>query len=373
MNETLRLTEVTYSFATGGSERIAADVAEHVVAAGGLATACATHGGRGAISERLESAGIPAVPLDVGAGRVGKSVVLWRHLSRFRPHTLHVHHLNMLAAVYRTARKAGVQRIVCTEHTDREVRNDPSSRALAQRYGPQVELLTVVYPGMAEYFARVIAVPRSEIRVIPNGVDVELFRPRLEESRTNPDGRTVLGYVGRLHPDKDPMNLLRAVAKLGNSERKKLRIAVVGDGQCREQAHRFVEAEDLGETVQFLGEQARIPELLRDWDALVLPSRTEGLPVAVLEAMSTGLPVIATDVGGVREAVADAGVIVPPEDPSALADAIRSIVTDPQLRGCMGRRARERAVSSYDRKTMLSAYMSALFPQLRDRSSAGDA
>jgi glycosyltransferase involved in cell wall biosynthesis len=178
--------------------------------------------------------------------------------------------------------------------------------------------------------------------VIPNAVDVDAY-PQAPLERALPR----LISVGRLAAPKDWSTLLSALAELDPETFAEL--VIVGDGPDRER----VEDERnrrLPERVRLLGERDDVPGLLSDADVFVLASRSEGLPLSVVEAMAAGLPVVASDVGGLRELVRDGetGVLVPPGDPAALADALRPLLADRELRRRLGSAGRVRAETLFD-------------------------
>lgn len=170
---------------------------------------------------------------------------------------------------------------------------------------------------------------------IPNGVDTRHFRPGLPEERRQareafaiPEGRLAV-YAGRLSAEKGVDTLLDAVARLP-ATRGSLNLAVLGDGP--ETAALKAQAARLRvlPRVRFVGAVANVADWLRAADLFVLPSRTEGLPVSLLEAMATGLPCVATRVGGTPQVLQDGhhGRLVPPEDPGALAAALHETSVD---------------------------------------------
>lgn len=150
----------------------------------------------------------------------------------------------------------------------------------------------------------------------------------------------LLVSVGRLKEPKDFSTLVRALARLDDVPHRAL---VAGDGPDREALE--AEIAELGVAVELPGERRDVPELLAGADAFVLSSRSEGLPISILEAMSAGLPVVASAVGGVPELVVDGetGLLVPPGDPEALADALGRLLGDAELRRRLGAAGRERA------------------------------
>jgi glycosyltransferase involved in cell wall biosynthesis len=179
--------------------------------------------------------------------------------------------------------------------------------------------------------------------VIPNAVDVDAY-PQAPLERAVPR----LISVGRLAAPKDWTTLLSAVASL--DPQAFVELVIVGDGPDRERVQEELAARSLDRRVRLLGEHDDVPHLLADADVFVLASRSEGLPLSVIEAMAAGLPVVASDVGGLRELVRDGatGTLVPPGDPAALADALRLLLADRELRRRLGTAGRERAKALFD-------------------------
>jgi glycosyltransferase involved in cell wall biosynthesis len=178
--------------------------------------------------------------------------------------------------------------------------------------------------------------------VIANAVDVETY-PQAPLERAVPR----LISVGRLAAPKDWPTVLLGLEGLDPDAFAEL--VIVGDGPERERVEEALDKRSLGR-VRLLGERKDVPSLLADADVFVLASRSEGLPLSVIEAMAAGLPVVASDVGGLRELVRDGetGALVPPGDPAALADALRPLLADRELRRRLGTAGRERAKTLFD-------------------------
>jgi glycosyltransferase involved in cell wall biosynthesis len=217
----------------------------------------------------------------------------------------------------------------------------------------------------------------ESVRVIYNGVDTGAFRPAdpAERSATRrtlglADDAVVLMTVGSLKPIKGADVLLRAVAPLMR-EQPRLRLVLVGDGPDRGSLERQARELSIADRVSFLGLRADVDRLLRAADALVLPSRSEALPTVLLEAMAAGLPVVATRVGGVPEIVDEdrSGLMVPPEDASALGGALARIASDPALRRSLGQRGRAVVESRFRVETMCENRM-AYFEEVLARGPA---
>jgi glycosyltransferase involved in cell wall biosynthesis len=195
-------------------------------------------------------------------------------------------------------------------------------------------------------------IPAARIRAIPNGVDTRRFAPpgpaerrRLRRDLGLPPVPVVV-YAGRLSPEKGVDVLVDAWAE---ARRRGVvaTLCVVGDGPERGALERRARDRGVLGAVRFAGAIADVAPWLRAAEALVLPSRTEGLSVALLEAMSCGLPVVATDVGGTRAAAGGAAVLVPPADPRALAEALAAVLADPARAALLGEAARRRVLSRY--------------------------
>jgi glycosyltransferase involved in cell wall biosynthesis len=185
--------------------------------------------------------------------------------------------------------------------------------------------------------------------VIPNGVDTNRFRP---DAARRERMRPALGIgnefawlaAGRLMWKKDYPTMLRAMARQRTGV-----LLIAGEGPLRVQLHSL--AGELGVHARFLGARQDMAELMNACDGLLLSSVVEGLPMVLLEAAASGLPSIATNAGGVREAVLDGhtGYVVPSGEPVALAEAMSRLVDLPaEARQRMARAAREHALARFD-------------------------
>jgi glycosyltransferase involved in cell wall biosynthesis len=186
--------------------------------------------------------------------------------------------------------------------------------------------------------------PPDRLVVVYNGV-----RDIPPEYRANPDGEPVrVCAVARLEPPKDFPTLITALSLL---EDQRWTLDLVGDGPLESEIRRLSKARGIAERVRFLGYQADPAHVYARSQIFVLASRSEALPRSILEAMRAGLPVVATDVGGVSELVAhrETGLLAPPQDPAALAAAISELQATPGLRREYGDRAR----SLYERRFRL--------------------
>ena len=187
--------------------------------------------------------------------------------------------------------------------------------------------------------------------VIPNAVDVSSAPQAAPEHE-----KAQIVAVGRLKPPKDFLTLLRALAVL---PRGTFEAVIVGDGPDRTRLAREIDELGIEESVQLLGERSDVPALLAESDVFVLSSKSEGLPVSVLEAMAAGLPTVASRVGGVPELVADGeqGLLVPPGDVGALAAALARLIAEPATRRRLGDAARARAEAQFGLEPFRQAHV----------------
>ncbi len=201
--------------------------------------------------------------------------------------------------------------------------------------------------------------PSGRLEVIPNGIAPDPWLPDPWLADAVPDqGNKRAGepctavMVGRFKAPKDPVTLVNAWARVGASHR----LLLVGDGPMRPEVEALILKQGLDGRVAVLGARDDVPVLLRAADIFVLSSRWEGMPLAVIEAMMSGLPVVATDVGGVSEAVVhgETGFLVPMGDPDALALALDRLLADPALRRRMGEAGRRRALEHFTEERMLA-------------------
>jgi glycosyltransferase involved in cell wall biosynthesis len=179
--------------------------------------------------------------------------------------------------------------------------------------------------------------------------------------------------VGRLDPVKDQAGLVRAFAHLRRQHPAAI-LVIAGDGPCRPELEALIGALALGSDVRLLGERKDVPEVLRAMDVFVLPSLAEGISNTILEAMATGIPVVATRVGGSPELVLDGhcGALVDPGNRDALAAAIAGYLAEPRQREGHGHLARRLAVTRFGLETMRQNY-AALYTDLVSRAVGSDA
>lgn len=273
----------------------------------------------------------------VGARRILRHVV--RELRALGPRLVHV--VDAWPLGFIAARLARVPRLLVTHHTPALPRSENAVGRLIWAAG-WLARPEVIYTSEADR--------RRDRRggvVIPLGIDVERFVP----AASRPAGQ-VVGTVARLVAQKG-IDVLVDAAPAVLARHPGARFVVVGDGPLRGE----LEAAASGLPFEFRGDRADVPEQLRSFDVFALPTRFEGLCIAVLEAQAAGVPVVATPVGGIVETVLPGatGTLVPVDDPAALADAICAVLDDPARFAATAAEARRRVEERYSIDRMVEA------------------
>lgn len=251
-------------------------------------------------------------------------------------------------AAYRAARKLRVPFVITVHGFDA---HRGFKRWLRGRVRRRATRVVAVSEALREYVMKTDRVPSDRIVTIPNGIDTKKFRPG---EKKDEDVFTIVA-VGRLVPEKAYDVLLRAVATLRGFN---WQLQICGDGPERTRLKKLGKELRVSRQIKFLGAINNIPGVLRTADVFVHPSQTEGHGRAILEGMATGLPVIATSVGGTPEAITDGetGLLVPPDDPGMLAAAIRRIQSDRALAHGLGERARAAVIEKFSVERMRAFY-----------------
>jgi glycosyltransferase involved in cell wall biosynthesis len=275
---------------------------------------------------------------------------LMQLLRRLQPFAVHTHHIGPLLYGGLAARLAGVRALVHTEH-------DTWHLSSARRRRLQLSALALLRPRLVASAQAVAAglmqsIPTSRPRIIPNGIDTVQFSPadRAEARRTLglPLTMQIVGTAGRLDPVKGHDLLIRALAELP----RHVLLAIAGDGSSRPVLEELARSLKVHERTMFLGQIDDTATFYRSLDVFCLPSRCEGLPLVLLEAQACCVPVVATDVGAVREALGgNATCLVRPDDVEGLAGGIRQAL---QTRTDVN--SRPFIVEQYDARQMARAY-----------------
>lgn len=369
----VRVTTMIDSLLAGGAERVAVELAcaldrEH------FEPHVLVTRGDGPLRSLLESADVPFTMLDRTAS---VEVAPWRAAHRHLVTScdlLHSHKFGSNAWGALLSRTARVP-LVVHEHnfseTPTRVRRVLDRHWIASRAGR----VLCVSDSVADV-ERACGVPERLIEVVPNGVRLDAAWPRgAARAELGIDARSfTVGIVGRLRPEKAHDVLLEAVASVARAGRD-LRLCVVGDGPCRAELQLQAARLGIDGRVTWAGERRDAATLAAAFDVSVISSHWEGMPLAALEGMAAGVPLVATSVGGLTTLLADgAGLLVPPADPAALAAALDRLITDADRRARLGAAGRTRVAEHYSFDGMVRRVQQVYAAVLAERSprSAAD-
>ncbi len=365
----LRVLHLISGLGVGGAERTLQRLVVGL-AARGVAQQIVSLAGLGVIGEQLKQAGYPVATLGIGGpasllqglGRLG------RILASFEPHVFQtwMYHADLLGALLR-GRAPGAAlawNLRGSRRGARELgwRTYLVARTCA-RLSPRADVAVANSWAGREGHARMGYRPRRWL-VIPNGVDLQRFRPdaarRAQARRAlGVSQETVLiGSVGRDHPIKGYEHLISAFGRLAG-EYQEIALALLGRGldPGNPRLAAKIEAEGLAGRVHLLGPQEDVARWLPAFDLFVSPSLSEGFPNAVAEAMASGVPCVVTEVGDSARLVGETGRVVPPGDARALAEAIRALLAlSPEARRQLGAAARARVEENYSLVKSVQAY-----------------
>jgi glycosyltransferase involved in cell wall biosynthesis len=357
--------QILPSLVVGGAERLVVHLVEHLSRERFSPVCICLESPLGTHYEaRVQALGAPLYFLGKGAGASGSVLRQLNALFRqYRPTVVHTHIIGLnyaypLMLRYRTP--ARVHTVHSFAQREVGVRVGAWVRMLAFRYRLGGVVPVAVAEEVRASIQQLYGYPDPPL--IPNGIPTDEYAP-------NPDARaqwrqahgiephaTVLVHVGRFAPPKNHALLVEAFAQVRADA--PLYLLLVGGGELEDAVREQVSALGLQERVRFLGIRADVADILWASDVFVLSSRVEGNPLSVMEAMSAGLPVVSTAVGGVPELVraGETGLLVPSEDAGALAQAMQALVDDPARRQAMGAAARQHAVEHLDIRHTVRGY-----------------
>jgi glycosyltransferase involved in cell wall biosynthesis len=349
-------------FGFGGLERVVLDLIKGLDRSRFNPSLCSLLNPHPEMIGVMRDLGVATYVLDKGAGV--NYILPFRLSSLFlRDHADIVNAHDIGATLYSVAaaRLAGIGKVVHVEHSQilTKHRFMPVYRWVF-RHG--ITRAIAVSEDLRRYLCTTFALSEALVTTIPNGIDVAPFVAPLGESSPHRElgireGERVVGCVGRLTEQKGTEYLLRAFAVLAR-RRSDVKLVIVGDGELRHDLERLADRLQIGNRVVFTGIRKDVPNLMRLFDVFALPSLWEGQPITIVEAMAAGTPVVATDVGGNAEILhhGEFGVLVPPRDENALAEAIGALLSDASRAGTLGSKAASHAARELTSASMVKKY-----------------
>jgi len=364
-NKRFRLLQIVPSLGIGGAEKLVIELAKSINRKEFTVGVLVLEKKEGTfLEDELEGESIPTFFLNVRGGLHPLTIHRVLHLfSIFKPDIIHTH----LKAIRYVLIPSKIARIPIHIHTIHSLAKQDTSMTHHQWINRiAFKYLGVKPVSVSEYVARTVKeVYGVESVVIYNGIPTEEYSISSERPS---DGEIRLLHIGRIGQVKNHLLLVEAFSKALEKERR-LRLILVGEGELRRKVEEKVEERRLEDRVDFLGWRSDIPYLLSNCDIFVLSSDFEGFGIVLIEAMAAGKPVVATRVGGVPEVVEDGvtGLLVPPRDASALAEAILRLAEDEVLRRKMGEKGKERAISRFDIRLVAREYERLYKEELKGR------
>lgn len=354
----LRIMQIIDSLKYGGAEILLRDIAASLKELDQEVMVC--YCTEGPLSQDLSAMGIPVKKLS-RMGRIDPGLLLRMYIEirKFKPDIVHTHLFKSDIHGRFAARLAGVPVVISTLHNnDRWAVRFPLGwlYGLTARFADRI---VAVSKNVGQYHLRHTSLSAEKLVIIENGVDQAKFTLqeaaglKVRREFQIKDGEHLIGIIGRLQPQKDHVNFLKAAARL-KSMMPDVRFLIVGDGELRDDILRLISELRLEDNVIVAGPRSDIPAVLKALNLLVISSQWEGLPVVLLESWAARIPVVATAVGGIPLA-ADGGeaYLVPANDPIALATACFDILNDKERRDRMIDAGYEKVARHYSLKAMI--------------------
>ena len=355
----LRVAQLIETDGPGGAERVVVHLARALQEGGGQSVVVLPPKGEGWIEAELEGSGVAIDrfhlerPLSPACAQA-----LAECFARHRVDVAHSHEFSMAVYGAWAARRAGVPHVI-TMHGGRYYA-DRIRRRIALGAAVRASARTVaVSSGLASHLRRDLWLSSSRVLMIPNGVP---YAPPphvtlRDELHLGPADRLMVA-IGNLYPVKGHRHLIEALGLVAHRH-PTLHCAIGGRGHLDADLETLARARGLAGRVHLLGLRSDVPAILAAADLFVQPSLSEGLPLALLEAMQAGRPIVATDVGEVPVALGfgDAGLLVEPGSPGALAAAIDCLLNDSMRAEMLGSRAAARARAEYGLSRMAARYI----------------
>jgi glycosyltransferase involved in cell wall biosynthesis len=369
--------QVLHSLAVGGAEVLADRLARRLSGRFRFVFVCLDE--LGELGESLRGDGVPVHVVDRKGGLdLGCARRLWRRLREENVDLVHAHQYTPFA--YTLLARAWHRRppILFHEHGRFHPDYPRRKRILFNRIMlRKPDRVVGVGNKVRDALIANEGIPADRVEVIYNGIPLEAYgngegeRSAVREELGLFEGDFVLAQVARLDYLKDHLTAVRAIARCAASG-PRIKLLLVGEGPERAAIEKEIAALGVHSSVRLLGLRQDVPRILAAADAGLLTSISEGIPLTVIEAMAAGLPVVSTDVGGVREVVLEGStaLLAPAGDDEALANSILKLASDPGLCRTLGTRGRERAFERFSEETMHENF-ARLYDEMLQRKRQG--
>ena len=334
----MRILQVIPYFCFGGAETMCENLTYALIRMDHQVTVVSLYHDRTPIARRMEDAGVKILYLDKKLG-LDLSMIpkLMKILRQEKPDVVHTH-LDVIKYAVAAAKLSGIRRCVHTVHNvaheEAEGRLQKLINTVYFRLGWSVPV--ALSPKVRDTIVTFYGMKQEKVPMIYNGVDLGKCCPKTQYGLEKPAN---LLHIGRFNEQKNHKGLLEAFAQVLKTH-PDCRLNLIGDGELLEEVKGYVQTLGIQEKVEFLGNQSNIYPFLQQSDIFLLPSKFEGMPMTIIEAMGTGLPIVASAVGGVPDMLEDnvSGMLVSC-DPEQTAQAVRQLLDKNDLREKLGTNA----------------------------------
>lgn len=351
----IRVLHFITELSTGGAQKALAQLVQNINRDRYHLIACCYYNGNGRFGRKIANQGIEVIDLNVTSNRDPRAI--WRLYNLFNehePHILHswLYHANMPGRIF--GRIAKIPIIFSSERT---MGMEPRYRYWLNRLTSRwTDRVICVSETVARFVESDIGISQDKTVVIANGIEIANYQ--LEPSKQKilvelglPSEKIIIGTVARLDHVKRLDNLIHSILQMNDMNDSM--IVIVGDGPERTSLTNLIKELKLADRIRLVGQKDDVDSWISAFDIFVLSSQWEGMPNVLLEAMAVAKPVVATRVGGVPEVViaGETGLLVPPDDPEAMAGAISVLISEPERAQRMGKAGRQRVIDHFDIKT----------------------
>ena len=335
----MKILQVIPYFCFGGAETMCENLTYALQAQGHEVCVVSLYNERTPISQRMERAGVKILYLDKKLGMdVSMVPKLAKIMGEEHPDAVHTH-LDVIKYAVAAAKLAGVKKCVHTVHNvaDKEAEGRVQKIINTTYFKLGWSTPVALSPEVQHTIASFYGMDEKDIPVIYNGVDLSRCIPKEDYAADV----VTLVHVGRFNEQKNHAGLLQAFQKI-HTQYPKCQLNLLGDGELRQKMESYAKELGISENVHFLGSQSNVYPYLHDADIFLLPSKYEGMPMTIIEAMGTGLPIVASAVGGVPDMLTDkeSGLLVSC-DPNAVSQAVMTLMADEGLRKMLGQNAKQ--------------------------------
>lgn len=294
----MKIIQVIPTFGIGGAETMCENLSYELIKMGHLVTIISLYNFHTSITERMETAGISIIYLDKKPGMdISMVIKLKKIFHKKQPDVIHTH-LDCIKYAVFAAKLANVKKCVHTVHNVAEKEAGGLARMINNYYYKHHWAVPVALsPVIQKTIQNVYGSNLNEIPVIYNGIDLSRCIPKKDYSIGE---KIILLHIGRFSEQKNHKGLLEAFQKI-HSEYPMCILQLIGSGEKEDEIKEYIESLELTECVQLMGEQSDVFTFLHDADIFLLPSNYEGMPMTIIEAMGTGVPIVATLVGGIPD------------------------------------------------------------------------